>query len=1073
MNTSIKSFARMFQLIVMLLCLTTATHGQSVPIIVDAYLPDLRSDAPVTFGVPFPKNTLATKDVSRVRIVDDNGAVTPHQQAVTATWDPSGKQGVRWLLIDMVADADRQYTLHYAGPQVAEPGAKRAPMATLTGSAIRLNTGLYRGTVRTKGFNLFASLRFRDAPITHRGRGVFSAFYVEHEKRGVFRSDLDPNATVKLEEAGPIRVTLKADGWYMNKSGGRFCRYSIRVHFFRDRPEIKIEHTFIFTGLSSKDRIAALGMKVQRTAPRSISRSYTYVGDDNLVTATPVSSASHVVQIASERDRLDFYTPLADGKAAKHANRGGGWMTCEGAARFSVAIRDAWQQYPWGLKFDAGALDVQLWPREAGPLDTTWDGYWSDLTDRQKRYMSDTMARRTDMDVDRWMAKLREANATGAAKTHEFWFSPAIDRQLPRKVAYPVLAHADLAWMCASQALDLQPHVSADAGLFDDEEIVLRQMLAMMQQAVRTNHWYGWWDWGAYHQSLNTEGMSFPRFGLWADDAGMDRWHRARPKSHYQWGRFPWLQYMRTGDRDWLRYAQTFTLYSADRAHSHHSGNGRDDGSEFHYDNSFVPWLGGYRKYPGGDQLWSPLQSKDDYVYAWWLTGSRRALDVLEANGRLLMAADNPVRFKPGFERGNDIRNAGMMLERVMMLYQATWDERYRALADRIAALFLPLDTPEKVVKAEFDSVNNSNFHQAATWAYQGMWFYDRIAGDPAFRKVLQLFIDRSRDVTAGFVECAAGQNGSPRALTYGYLLTGDTLYLDLARPGWDALAGRGISPLQFNPGGKQELSGMPGLLGAMATAPKAWRDTNLPMRNRGTILTWRGYTRNNDPYHAGTRAFIREQTDGPWHFVIASNSGGTFVLHRPDGRVAATKKLDSRTLNWARFDVPSDGQTGSYAVVCTALDPHANPSRAQLTRIVDCALPVVIEIGLPGRDLGVYGRSYCFMADTGAEQSSVSVIPMDPKRCINFENASGSIVASTQGRVPYMHARMTINLFDVIRDQVLAMRFSLDPHIHHQRDESSRLWSFNGIHPFLAGTPEDYFIPDIPNSLPPLRPDR
>lgn len=1054
----------------LLLCMAAVAAAQNVPIVIDAYLPDARPGAPVTFGVPFARGELSTDNFADVRIIDDTGAVVPHQQAITATWDPTGREGVRWLLVDMCVDADRSYRLVRDD---AKPQAALRNIATIDGDVIRITHDLYAGTVKTKGFDLFGDLTFRSEPVAHHGDGVFSTFYVEHETRGVFRSDLDPNAIVTLEETGPIRATLKADGWYTNAAGEQFCRYSIRVHFHRGRPEVRIEHTFIFTGLSAEDRIAALGMKVQRQSPTDTRWWRTYVGDDNLLSAQPVSSTSYVVQRASERDRLDFYTPTEDGKVMKHADRGGGWMAGEGGALFFVMIRDAWQQYPWAIRYDAGALDVQLWPQEAGPMDLSWDGYWSHLTERQKHYMSDTMARRMDVTVEKWMDMLRGAcNATGAAKTHELWFSPLGGSHLAREAAYPTIAHADSAYMCSTLALDHVPHVSADDGRFADEEIAFRQMLTMMRQAIAANHWHGWWDWGGYHQHLNPDGMNTPRFGLWADDAGMERWHRARPKSHYQWGRFPWLQFMRTGDRDWLRYAQTFTLYSADRAHSHHDGHGRADGSEFHYDNSVVPWMGGYHKYPGGDTLWSPLQSKDDYVYAYWLTGSRRALDVLKANGERILETDDPVRFKPGFERGNDIRNAGMMLERITMLYQATWDERYRALADRIAALFLPLDTVEKVRQAEWDEVSRAYFHQASTWAYQGMWFYDRVTNDPAFRDVLMAFIDRSRDVTAGFTHSLpGGQNGSPRAMTYGYLLTGDTQYLDFARPVVDAFVERGVSRAQFSPGGKQELSGLPALLGAMTNPPQTWRDANLPLRDRGAVFTWRPFQRGTDAYFPATRAFVRDRNDEPWHFILASNGGGTFELYRPDGSVAQTVTFDTPTRNWQRIDVPTDGQRGDYALACTAID-ETHPARLErLARILDCNLPVVIEIGLPGRDLGVTGRAYWFAPQPDADAPRVSVIPLDPQRYITLTDAAGNMVASTQGRVPYLNDSMQLAVPQPVRDALLGMRFSLDPADCYKFFERSRLWRFDGIHPYLAANADDYFIPDIPDSLPPLRP--
>src|SRR5690606_31050391 len=98
---------------------------------------------------------------------------------------------------------------------------------------IELETGAYSGRMPTGRFEPFLQLRCLGLPLTADDLtmpdGSFSAFYVEHETRGVFRSDLDPDATVVLEETGPVRATIKADGWYTNRQGERFCRYSIRM----------------------------------------------------------------------------------------------------------------------------------------------------------------------------------------------------------------------------------------------------------------------------------------------------------------------------------------------------------------------------------------------------------------------------------------------------------------------------------------------------------------------------------------------------------------------------------------------------------------------------------------------------------------------------------------------------------------------------------------------------------------------------------------------------------------------------------------------------------------------------
>ena len=196
-------------------CMTLASvtlHAQTIPLIVDSYLPDARPGAPVKCGVPFPKGHLT--DPSRVRLVDGEGRTLPHQQRVLATWDAQGRQGVRWLLVDLLADPSGAGGYSLVVDDKPQPASTEPTVARLDGDVIAIDTGPLTGTVATRGgFDLFGKLLCIGEPVVHATPGAFSGFSVEHETRGVFRADLDREAQVVLEENGPIRATLKADGW--------------------------------------------------------------------------------------------------------------------------------------------------------------------------------------------------------------------------------------------------------------------------------------------------------------------------------------------------------------------------------------------------------------------------------------------------------------------------------------------------------------------------------------------------------------------------------------------------------------------------------------------------------------------------------------------------------------------------------------------------------------------------------------------------------------------------------------------------------------------------------------------
>jgi hypothetical protein len=1056
---------------------STAGAGE-IPIVVDRFLPDDRDLAPVRFGVPFPIDTLKPDQVQFVRVVDDRDATVPHQALVTASWDPTGRRGVRWLLIDLQVQRERQYRLLFNETDAPAAPQRLSDIAVLDGDHIRIDAGAIKGALSTRGFDPFGQLTALGWPLAVKpaqgqepGTRDFSAFYIDHETRGIFRSDLDPQATVVLEETGPMRAVIKADGWYTNLAGEKFCRFSIRLHILRHRPDLRMDHTWIFTGRSTDDRLRSISVQINRTDQVHRDGVRSYVGSDDLLDGRMAHQGSgrmRYVQDCSERGRYDFVAYDAEDRLTKIAHRGGGWLATGGAAPMTIALRDAWQQFPWGAEVERGAVRFHFWPPGERLLDTSWDGQWQMLTDTQKHWLAASKPRPRDMSVDDYVARIKQrTNATGVAKTHELYMTfyggqynayrahmPRDFGSLAREVAYPVIACVDPAWMAASRAMDWMPQAPRDREMFRDEENYFDGILDLVNSATQNNDWHGFWNWGGYHQHLNPD-MTFPRGSTWAQDAGSGSWHRAHPKSHYLWGGFPWLQYFRSGDRRWLRYAQTYTLYSADRAHRHWSDGGVA-GHEYHYDNSEIHWLGGYQRAPGGAEIASNLQAKDDYVYMYWLTGDRRALDVLRNSADLISATPAHGRYTPGFAGGNDIRNAGMLLHRMCMAYQATWEPRYLEKAQSIAAAFYPLTDPEKVAQAELQG--DWHFHSALGWAYEGLWFYWNITHDEQIKAPLLAFIDRGRDYGAGISGCYS----TAKALAYGYMLTGDLRYLDLARAILDDIISGGADVWQFLPSGKMNFSGLPRVMGAMLAAPPQWQRANLPTHQRGRVLSFYG-TVNVDGNIHHTRVLMREAADDAWSFDLVSMYGGRFTLKRPDGVVVAERSLDDALTRCVRFDVPADGQSGNYLlqwVEPIRPDRKQNPDFPAVNRIVGCRWPVTIEGPPQGPIAACRGRAYYFATVGNAQAVVLNIGPMDRRRPFTIRSQSTDWTYHNLEHIPGIGGTWRVPLPPASHDVKYLIEFPAPAYwlqANQGRPQQIRLESLPNL---VAANADDLFLP-------------
>jgi|GEM_PF-3390218 len=1055
--------------------LSAAAFAGRIPIQVDRYLPDHRSPAPVTFGVPFPRGALAVGQP--IAVLNAQNQPVAVQTSVAATWDPRGKQGVRWLHVDFQTEKDQQYTLVFGDDLPQKRHRAGRNIALDNGTDIVINTGALKGRIRKAGFDLFTGLTANNQPIVQRGRNeAYSGFFMKHEKHGLLRADLDTKSTVVLEQTGPLRATIKADGWYVNKAGERFGRYSIRATFFRERMDIKLDHTWIYTGLSSEDVVTDIGIQLNMI-PTSYESGYLYWGAQPIEEgvkflgvgrkATPHAS---LVQDAPKRDHIEYR--MIDHKTGQTTHTGGkagGW--CVLYARpivLTAVIRDAWQQYPWEFELDDRIMRIHLWPKHGRKMDLTWDGYWHFLNEEQKRHLAENKYHR-EKSLDDWVNRLRtRTNATGAAKTHEVWLSfvpmkhhefqgKPVGAQLAREVAYPVIARSDPAWNVTTGALDFCQHVTTDDPRFKAEQNYQRALLHMMQSAVAQRKWYGWWDWGGYHQHL----LEYKE-GQRELNAGLGKWHRARPKSHYGWGMFPWLNIFRGGDRDWLRYGETYTRYSADRAMCHHTDHGRVAGAEYHYDNSEVHWLGGYIRSPGGDMPSSNLQQKDDYVYKWWLTGDRRALDVLEMWGEQISQHEKWLEIFRKVEDGNMNRNCGMLLHRMCMLYQATWDERFLKYAGNIADAFAKVDTIDRV--REIEVSGDHPWHASSGWVYEGLWLYWNLTADKRIRKTLEAYCHRASDYNAGAVlseEYAVGN-----AFTYGYQLTKDPKFLYLGRALADRLNFYGLNTHSFSPSVKGTNVTFGRLLGTLGHAPQTWRDEYLPTDQGRKIMDFRYLQRRPDASVMPATVYFNEPKDGDWSFDAVFTFGGDIVVYRPDGKIAARKKIDRLQTMRVRFDIPSDNQTGTYTLACLKFDQSVHkalhPTFQATALIYRSDLRYVAQLPNQTETLPVRARTLFFNVPANTDAAAIRVGPMyRDKRKFTVTQIDGNWAWHSDEHVVYTDGSYRVALPRVDVTRTYAIQWDTPARTYFRFNEGSTgTLRFENILPVVAANPQDLFVP-------------
>jgi len=1096
-------------------CLLTSVllHAGEIPIVVKGDTGPALWPAPVKCGVPFPEGVY--KADQPLLLVDQDGKTQIFQRCVTATWDPKGEKGVRWLLLDFLAERGKAYRLLF-GEGAKGERLDAAPIGGVTDKEVWIKTGKLEARCSLNRLDLFRSIRFRNQKgltVPAIADDTPSGPYIEHETRGVFRAELDEGASVVLEETGPIRSTVKADGWYTNEKGEKFCRYSIRLHFFRDKADVRIEHTFIFTGTSNNDRLRDIGIRLPLTGqPRQkgLMSVFGTMARDDVCESLPLeNTSSHVYQVMDSPDHRRFEWSLRDvekGRIIRHGVKAGGCVRAYTSQQSMMAvIRDAWQQYPFELELAGSTASVHLWPKHGRIWDTSFDGMWYYLTDRQKRTMVRHKPKVGEARFETVWKQLHESNALGAAKTHEVWLFFGLQsewnvgtRQYWDRVHRPVYAHADLEWQCKTRALDFVPHHPEDMENFPHEENYLSTMLDLMRRHVKCVHYFGWWDWGAYHQHLPLKNPP-TNWGesTFENTAFQPSWHRAKPKSHYYWGSFPWLMYFRTGDIGWLRYAQTYTLYSADMAFRHHTdeATGRTAGEEYHYDNSEIHWIGGWYGYPGGAIPMANICDRDDYIYQYWLTGDRRAWDILQMwaeqfDAQLNVGSKHLQMLVEGQPYGNWTRNIGGALNRLSSYYVATWDERFLKHADSLARLFRGFDLRASLERSAKDAEPNPQAVLSNTWywnwLFEGLHRYYRATGDEEIRDALVDSCRVAADLSAGW---SAGKCFTLKWCTYGCALTGDALFLDLGRRTVDAEMARWVRRRSFQPGStKFRVVSLPRFIGAMASAPEDWKSRNLPMDRKGGTLVLLYY----HPKAAGfphwknktQPVYLQDEKDEPFTIHFAAYQGGVFALFGPDGRIAAEAAIDWRKNMRGTVQIPRDGKTGTYTLAYVRQLGRFSSTRwwdypAHLT-IIDCDLPKIVYpvSATPGGGQYFVARSWYFGVPAGAKGVEAHWRPntfeLYGQRDFSVAEAAGLYRRSTRDLTPVNNHgpgrywdfnRYTFEIPPSDKQRIFRCELSCDRGRFSLGDEikSGNGFVIIGAPPYVSTNPEAWFVPKLP----------
>jgi hypothetical protein len=400
-----------------------------------------RRNWPVSSGVPLARGVL--QDEKRAHLRDANGRETDLQTRVTSRWDDGS---VKWLLLDfqanVPANAKATYTLDTAA--AAPRNDARGIQVKTTDDEITVDTGRIRFAVPRRataqqGFSWISQLAVKTGNdnwqnlLAPRVAAAFTELehtapgapeeenWLRHAAGGArdrYEAAGDREFSATVEEAGPLRVTLRLQASQLNAAGKRFAPLMLRISAFRDSPLVKVLHTFTFTGDAKTDFIRSMaltlplaGDNLQATfgagpaGPSDVAKngaiSLTEIGPDKFYHNIPYTADKRVGWTLAQGGS----TPAAD-KTLAEGYDAPGWMNAStSAGKVTVALRDFKHEAPKELRIAGdGTLSVYLWPENGDRV-----------LDFRRRYDY------VDNDVH-YDLSMYPYGGLGVAKTHEIWF---------------------------------------------------------------------------------------------------------------------------------------------------------------------------------------------------------------------------------------------------------------------------------------------------------------------------------------------------------------------------------------------------------------------------------------------------------------------------------------------------------------------------------------------------------------------------------------------------------------------------------------------------------------------------
>ncbi len=566
-------------------------------------------DQATTWGVCWPRGAVAEGSTFTL---DASGATTRLQSWPLATW-PDGS--LKWTGHSSpgLPAGELAVTAHADAVPVRENPDRLS--VSVDGDARRVTSGQRAWVIRPGG-NLIDTIEVEGRVV---GEDVaLVSLWQDGPDEGAERPQREQWCgrveTVTVEQDGPDRAVVLLTGSHhpfgaTRRRDDAWLAFRVRLIFAAGRPDVVVQHTFVWDGDAAHDFLAGLGVRVQIPLREGLWNRHVRLsgpirdGEQVGFLSEAALGITGLRRDPGEQRRADQvagralddpqnwpsavgerlrWVPVwndwtlsqlsADGfTLRKRTGEGHAWVTVPGSTRSSgfayagdtsggiaVGQRSFWQTHPSGIDVrglggERASLTSWLWSPEAPAMDLRFfhDGLgqdtWADQLDALEITYEDYEPGFGD--------------AHGIARTSEVRLFAYPATPEPQALAADALATEDPvvvtpapAHLAACRVFgDWLPLDPADAGA-SELEALIDSLVAFYAGQVEDRRWYGFWDHGDVMHAYD------PDRHQWRYDVGGYAWDNSELSTDL----WLWLQWLRTGRADVFRLAEAMSRHTGE-----------------------------------------------------------------------------------------------------------------------------------------------------------------------------------------------------------------------------------------------------------------------------------------------------------------------------------------------------------------------------------------------------------------------------------------------------------------------------------------------------------------------------